>query len=78
MHQDKVNEIIKAQELKYKQIYDRFEIGDHVELMSSSYEDTLPVGAEGIVLDKSYSKHGCDLRVDFEGYVTWLDAVDLA
>lgn len=46
-------------------------LGDHVELlMSSSYEDTLPVGVEGVVLDKSYNKFGCDLRVDFEGYET--------
>ncbi|WP_043316741.1 hypothetical protein [Bacillus cereus] len=67
----------KKQEEKYKRIFDKFEIGQHVEVMSSSYEPEIPNGSEGKILDKKFSKHGCDLRVDFEGYETWIDAEDI-
>ncbi|AXY11249.1 hypothetical protein CUC43_31875 (plasmid) [Bacillus thuringiensis LM1212] len=72
-----IEELHKKQEKKYKDIFDKFEIGQRIELSSSSYEPDIPLGATGKILDKKYSKNGCDLRVDFEGYETWIDGEDV-
>ncbi|AFU17052.1 hypothetical protein MC28_D104 (plasmid) [Bacillus thuringiensis MC28] len=72
-----IEELHKKQEKKYKGIFDRFEIGQQIELSSSSYEPDLPFGATGKIVDKKYSKNGCDLRVDLEGYETWIDGEDV-
>lgn len=77
MNLNEVKQLQEESKAKYKKIYDQFEIGGRVELVSSSHEDVLPSGAEGVVLDKSYGMFGCDLRIDFEGYETWIDAEDL-
>ncbi|MDY0855535.1 hypothetical protein P4278_30780 [Bacillus thuringiensis] len=72
-----IEELHKKQEKKYKAIFDKFEIGQQIELSSSSYEPDIPLGATGKILDKKYSKNGFDLRVDFEGYETWIDGEDV-
>ncbi|KIP28958.1 hypothetical protein P4V71_28900 [Bacillus thuringiensis] len=72
-----IEKLYKKQEEKYKGIFDKFEIDQQIELISSSYEPDLPLGAKGKILDKKYSKNGCDLRVDFEGYETWIDGEDV-
>ncbi|HHK5537201.1 TPA: hypothetical protein ACQUHH_005791 [Bacillus mobilis] len=63
-----IEELHKKQEKKYKSIFDKFEIGQQIESSSSSYEPDLPLEATGKILDKKYSKNGCNLRIDFEGY----------
>ena len=77
MEQNKMMEIKRKSAENYKRVYDSFEIDQRVELTTDSYQPDIEEGAEGVIVDKAFSEYGCDLRVDFLGYVTWIDAVDV-
>ena len=77
MEQSKIIELKKKIAERYKGIHDSFEIGQRVETVTDAHEPDITLGADGIVVNKIYSEHGCDLRVDFAGYETWIDAEDV-
>jgi hypothetical protein len=81
MNQIKINELLAKQEEKYKKLHDSFEIGQMVEFKpdEDGYETNEAGYVEGKIVNKSYGKNGCDLRIDIDGSGTefWVDAEDV-
>ncbi|EIT85942.1 hypothetical protein A374_08904 [Fictibacillus macauensis ZFHKF-1] len=71
-----VKEIRKSQTAKAKAIYDSFEIGGPV--LWTGDDDVIKEGAQGVVINKQYSWHGCDLRVSFDGYEVWTESYSVS